>query len=102
MKKLECYVPTPHLDALLAALFAAGAGRIGDYDQCCWVTEGRGQYRPLPGSSPFLGEIGQLHREPESKIELVFEAALKTEVVAALRAAHPYETPAYQILAVDT
>lgn len=102
MKKLECYVPHDHLEAVKAALFGAGAGRIGQYDQCCWVTDGQGQYRPLPGSQPFLGQVGTLHTTAEVKLELVFAASLKRQVVAALKAAHPYETPAYQILAFET
>ncbi|MBY5993676.1 NGG1p interacting factor NIF3 [Ferrimonas balearica] len=101
MKKLEVYVPASHLEGLLTALFEAGAGRLGDYDQCCWVSEGRGQYRPLPSSAPFLGTVGKLHREPEHKVELVFDAALKDTIIAALKTAHPYQTPAYQVLAFE-
>lgn len=101
-KKLECYIPNAHLEAVQEALFDAGAGKIGQYDRCCWVTEGRGQYRPLPGSQPFMGEVGQLHTTAEVKLELVFEAELKEKVVAALKAAHPYETPAYQIIDAES
>ncbi|SHH95680.1 NGG1p interacting factor NIF3 [Ferrimonas marina] len=101
MKKLEFYVPSADRDTVLEALFAAGAGRIGNYDRCCWFVEGTGQFRPLPGSNPHLGQQDQTHQEPESKVELVFDAGLQAEVVAALKQAHPYETPAYQILSVE-
>ncbi|SDJ96876.1 hypothetical protein SAMN04488540_11677 [Ferrimonas sediminum] len=101
MKKLEFYVPKPQLEQVLEALFHAGAGRIGDYDCCCWYTEGQGQFRPLAGSQPFLGQQDAVHREPEYKVELVFQAALQPDIIAALKQAHPYETPAYQVLSIE-
>ncbi|GAA4895335.1 NGG1p interacting factor NIF3 [Ferrimonas pelagia] len=101
MKKLEFYVPSAQRESVLEALFAAGAGQIGHYDRCCWFTEGTGQFRPLAGSRPHLGQQDQTHQEPESKVELVFDAALQQPIIAALKAAHPYETPAYQILNVE-
>ncbi|GAA5189991.1 NGG1p interacting factor NIF3 [Ferrimonas gelatinilytica] len=101
LKKLEFYVPSEDRERVLAALFAAGAGQVGHYDQCCWFSEGTGQFRPLPQSRPHVGEVGTLHRLSESKVELVFEAAKQSAIVGALKAAHPYETPAYQILTVE-
>ena len=89
MKKLEYYVPHSHLQSTVDALFAVGAGRIGDYDRCCWVTQGQGQFRPLAGSNAFVGTKQQVHYEPEYKVELVFYADLKPQVVAALKASHP-------------
>lgn len=100
MMKLEYYVPEESLGATTEALFGAGAGTIGDYDCCCWVTEGRGQFRPLVGSQPFVGELGKVEQVPEYKVELVFEDELKTAVIAALRRSHPYETPAFQVFSV--
>ncbi len=102
MYKLEYYVPHSHLENTTQALFAAGAGQIGDYAECCWVTEGVGQFRPSPQATPFIGQQGQLCHEPEMKVELVFTRALKQAVVAALKQSHPYETPAYQIIAVES
>ena len=102
MYKLEYYVPKSHFKATTEALFSAGAGRIGNYDSCCWCTEGQGQFRALDGADPYLGQIGQVEREPELKVELVLEDSLKAEVITALKASHPYETPAYQLIRVET
>ena len=71
---LAVYVPESHRDSLKQALFQAGAGKIGNYDSCCWETEGTGQFRPLPGSHPFLGSQDRLEHAPEWKIELVVPA----------------------------
>ncbi len=96
MYKLCVFVPESHLEVVKQALFAAGAGRIGDYDQCCWQTLGQGQFRPLAGSDPFLGRQGEVEQVAEWKLELVVEDALLDAALLALRAAHPYETPAIE------
>lgn len=98
MISLQVYVPESHLESLKAALFAAGAGRIGNYDSCCWQTKGTGQFRPLENSNPFLGKQGQIEQVDEWKIELVCEEAVLPRVIEALKAAHPYETPAYLVI----
>lgn len=98
MIKLSFYVPESHLEAVKEALFAAGAGRIGDYECCCWQTLGQGQFRPLPGSDPFLGEQGALERVEEYKVEMVCEDHLAPALVAALKSAHPYEEPAFDLV----
>lgn len=95
MKQLVFYVPHSHLEAVKAALFTAGAGRIGNYDCCAWQTEGVGQFRPLPGSKPFLGQVNQTERVQEWKVELACDEAHLPAALAALRKAHPYETPAF-------
>ena len=97
MYKLCFYVPESHLESVKQALFAAGAGRIGDYDRCCWQILGQGQFRPLAGSDPFLGQNEQLETLPEWKVELVVSDELIHEVVSALKQAHPYETPACDV-----
>ncbi len=97
---LVAYVPVDSSRAVLAALFAAGAGAVGDYRECAWVTSGTGQFRPLAGASPAVGQVGRLERVAEDRIEVVLPRALRAEVVAALRAAHPYEEPAFHVLAV--
>src|SRR5690554_7132017 len=71
MYKLCYFVPEGYLEQTKQALFAAGAGKIGDYEQCAWQCEGQGQFRPLAGSDPFLGAQGQLERVKEFKVELV-------------------------------
>lgn len=100
MLKLTVYIPDSHLEPVKAALFAAGAGRIGDYDGCAWQVLGQGQFRPLAGANPFIGEGGQLSVVPEWRVEMVLDEAVLTAVIAALKTAHPYETPAYDVVAV--
>ncbi len=95
MYKLCFYVPESHLDAVKQAVFAAGAGRIGDYDQCCWQIKGTGQFRPLPGSQPFMGETGALEAVEEYRVEMVCADDRIRAAVAALKRAHPYEEPAF-------
>lgn len=101
MFKLCFFVPESHLEAVKRALFAAGAGRIGDYDSCCWQVLGEGQYRPLEGSQPFLGRQGQVHRLTEWKVEMVVADKQVDASVEALRQAHPYETPAFELWRLD-
>lgn len=101
MYKLCFYVPDSHVEQVKQAVFAAGAGRIGDYECCSWQTLGQGQFRPLAGSRPFIGEQGQLERLSKWKVELVLEDHCKEAVIAALKAAHPYQTPAYDLFQVE-
>ncbi len=98
MYKLIFYVPPTHLATVKQTLFAAGAGRSGLYDHCCWQTLGTGQFRPLPGSRPFIGEIGRLRQVEEYKVEMLCEQQYLPAALAALLHSHPYEEPAYEIL----
>ncbi|MBN7796028.1 YqfO family protein [Parahaliea mediterranea] len=102
MYKLCFYVPETHVEAVKTAVFAAGGGRIGDYDSCCWQVLGQGQFRPLAGSDPFLGKQGEIEQVDEYRVELVCDEAHIATVLAALKAAHPYEEPAYDVLQVVT
>lgn len=97
MYKLCFYVPDTHVETVKQAIFDAGAGRVGAYDSCAWQVPGEGQFRPLAGSEPFIGRQGQVEKVAEYKVETVCEDALMAAVVAALKAAHPYEEPAYQV-----
>ncbi len=97
MYKLCFYVPESHLEPVKQAVFSAGGGQIGDYDSCCWQVLGQGQFRPRQGANPFIGEMGELERVAEYRVELVCRDELIREVVAALRAAHPYEEPAFDV-----
>lgn len=97
MYKLAFFVPASHVEVVKAAVFAAGGGRIGDYDHCAWQTLGQGQFRPLDGSQPFLGQTGQVEVVEEWKVEQVVADDLIAQVVAALKQSHPYETPAYEV-----
>jgi hypothetical protein len=100
-RKLVVFVPADSLDPVRDALFAAGAGRIGDYERCSWYTEGTGTFRPLPGASPTVGAVGEEERVPELRLETVFPAERHDDVVAALRAAHPYEEPAFDVFVLE-
>ncbi|MCB1690010.1 MAG: NGG1p interacting factor NIF3 [Halioglobus sp.] len=102
MYKLCFYVPESHLEMVKTAVFAAGAGRIGDYDSCCWQVLGDGQFRPLEGSKPFIGQSGKVEVVAEYRVELVCERACVRAAVAALIEAHPYETPAWDLVALVT
>jgi len=102
MHQLFFYVPTSHCEQVKEALFVKGAGRIGNYDRCSWQVRGSGQYRPLAGSSPFLGSPGRLERVEEIRVEMVVADELVGEVVEALLEAHPYEEPAYGVLRIQT
>lgn len=97
MYKLCFFVPEVDAEPVKAALFAAGVGKIGDYDQCCWQTSGTGQFRPLAGSNPHLGRHGQLEQVAELKVEMVCSDALIQTAVATLKQAHPYEEVAYDV-----
>jgi structural hemagglutinin/hemolysin toxin protein RtxA len=95
MHKITFYVPESHLDAVKSALFAKGAGKMGNYDCCAWQVRGAGQYRPLVGSNPYHGEIHQIETLTEFQVEMVCEDHLLQEVLRELLRVHPYETPAY-------
>lgn len=102
MYKLCFYVPESHKETVKLALFEAGAGRIGDYDSCCWEVQGQGQFRPLVGSEPFLGQQGELEHVAEYRVEMVVASDRKQAVIEALIEAHPYETPAFDLLRVES
>jgi len=95
--KLSFFVPQSHVEVVKSAVFAAGGGRIGAYDHCSWQVLGLGQFRPLDGSQPFIGQAGLVEQVEEWKVELVVSDELMGAVVAALKQSHPYETPAYEV-----
>lgn len=101
MYKLCFFVPESHLEVVKLALFEAGAGRQGDYDQCCWQSLGEGQFRPLAGSQPYLGQAHRLSRVAEYKVEMLCEEKIMENVLAILRKHHPYEEPAYDIIRLE-
>lgn len=96
--RIEFYVPESHLEAVKNAMFDAGAGKVGDYDCCAWQTLGQGQFRPLSGSSPYLGNEGTVEQVAEYKVEMVADSELVDAVVAAMKDAHPYEEVAYCVM----
>jgi hypothetical protein len=95
--KLVWFVPGEALDATREAVFAAGAGRIGDYERCSWYTAGTGTFLAGEGAEPAIGEPGREERTPELRVETVVPAERADAVVAALIAAHPYEEVAYDL-----
>lgn len=97
MYKIVFFVPESHLEQTKSALFDAGAGAIGNYDQCCWQVAGVGQFRPLVGSSPFIGQAEQLEQVHEYRVEMVCDDTLIAAAIRALRAVHPYEEPAIDV-----
>lgn len=98
LDKWVLYVPTAHTDAVRAAVFDAGAGTLGDYSQCSWTVAGAGQFLPGAGATPAIGRVGAVEHVAEDRIEVIAPAARRAAVLAALRAAHPYEEPAFDVL----
>ena len=96
-RKLVVFVPAEALDRVRDALFDAGAGRIGGYERCSWYTDGTGTFRGGEGTQPAIGEAGREERVPELRLETVFRAEHREQVVEALRRAHPYEEPAFDV-----
>lgn len=98
--KLVTYVPIAQADHLKEALFAAGAGTIGAYDCCSFTSNGVGSFRAGDDTHPYCGEKGVIHHEPESRVEVVLPAYLKSRIVRALLELHPYEEPAYDLIPI--
>jgi hypothetical protein len=96
-RKLVVFVPREALEGVRDALFAAGAGRIGNYERCSWYTAGTGTFRGGEGSDPSIGERGREERVSELRLETVYPEDRHDEVIAALRGAHPYEEPAFDV-----
>ena len=101
MYKLSFYVPVADSEKVKSAVFATGAGQIGNYDYCCWETLGYGQFRALIGSNPTIGKQNILEQVAELKVELVCDDHLIRDAVRALKQAHPYEEPAYQVYKLE-
>ena len=91
------FVPREALDPVRDALFAAGAGRVGDYERCSWYTQGTGTFRGGEGTSPSIGESGREERVAELRVETVVPEGRIRDAIVALTLAHPYEEPAYDV-----
>ncbi len=100
LDKWVIFVPADNTEALREALFAAGAGRIGDYSHCSWSITGTGQFLPGAGASPAIGTVGAVQRVEEDRVEVIAPASLRARVLAAMRAAHPYEEPAFDVFSL--
>jgi hypothetical protein len=97
-RKLVVFVPSEALELVRDAVFSAGAGRIGHYERCCWYTEGTGTFLAREGADPTIGEVGKEERVREYRLETVYPDEAHDAVIAALRRAHPYEEPAYDVV----
>lgn len=101
MYKLTVFIPDSHVELVKAALFAAGAGTIGHYDQCSWQILGQGQFKPLAGNQAFIGDTDKMSTVAEWRVEMVVQDIHIQSVIAALKQSHPYETPAYDVIKVE-
>ena len=99
--KLVTFIPESHLEKVRAAIFEAGAGVIGNYDQCGFTVEGKGSFRGGDNSNPFTGEKGKIHFENEIRLETILHSHLKATVIKALLGAHPYEEVAFDLYPLD-
>lgn len=95
MYSLIYYIPPDEHERVKQILFDCGAGKIGQYDECCWEVLGNGQYRAKKGSQPTVGKMGRLEKVAEYKVEMVCEDSVIHAVIKALLKEHPYEQPAY-------
>ncbi|WP_201615512.1 NGG1p interacting factor NIF3 [Psychrobacter urativorans] len=100
MYKLTVFIPDDALEAVKKALFTAGAGTIGNYQYCCWQVQGIGQFMPMAGSMPHIGSQDSLEAVSEWRVEMVVVEEAVNNVITALKEAHPYETPAYDVIKV--
>jgi hypothetical protein len=100
-RQLTTYVPSSHAEKVKDAVFEAGAGAIGLYAECSFSSLGEGTFKALEGANPFIGKKGLRHIEQEQKLEFIFPIHLQTQVMMALKAAHPYETVAYNIVPLE-
>lgn len=92
------YVPKKQCKIVKQAMFDAGAGVLGAYQECSWQVLGQGQFRPLKGSQPFLGETDKLEKVAEYKVEMLCHNEVLEQVLQALKSSHPYEVPAYLVI----
>ena len=101
LDKLTVYVPLADADQVRRALAEAGAGRIGEYESASFSSPGEGRFRPLEGANPTIGRVGDLEVVGEERVEVVLDRRLRSPVIAAMLAAHPYETPAWDVVALE-
>jgi dinuclear metal center YbgI/SA1388 family protein len=101
LKKLYTFVPVKHAEAVRQAIFTAGGGTISKYSECSFNTAGEGTFLPNEETNPFAGQINKRHTENEIKIEVIFNNWLASSIIAAMKAAHPYEEVAYDIIGLE-
>ncbi|MFC4163321.1 Nif3-like dinuclear metal center hexameric protein [Epilithonimonas zeae] len=101
LKKLEVYVPVDSAEKLKNALFEAGAGNIGFYDECSFSINGNGTFRPLEGSNPVTGSHNERENANEVLLSVIFEDYKKYQILFAMKQNHPYEEVAYQLISLE-
>jgi len=101
LKQLTVFVPKDHSEQVKEALFSAGAGSIGFYDECSFTIPGNGTFRPIEGSKPFSGQQNIRENADENMISVIFEGYKQGQILSAMKSAHPYEEVAYQIYNLD-
>jgi len=102
MYKVSFFVPVDYCEPVKDAMFSAGAGKIGNYDSCSFQTLGEGSFRPLEGSDAFIGSVGHMEKVQEYKVEMVCDQKYIHAAIQALIEEHPYETPAYDVLKLES
>ncbi|MBJ9418900.1 NGG1p interacting factor NIF3 [Acinetobacter oleivorans] len=100
MLKLIYYVPESHLESTKQAIFSAGAGGVGNYEHCAWQVKGIGQFKPVKGADPYIGELGELEQVDEWRVETIVIEENAKAVAKALKASHPYEEPAFEFIQI--
>lgn len=101
LMKLYTFVPPEHVDEVREAVFAAGAGDVGNYSECSFTSSGQGTFKGGQYTNPFIGKRGERHTAYEQKLEIIFPVHLKNKVISALEQAHPYEEVAYDLLTLS-
>ncbi|MEI8347457.1 MAG: NGG1p interacting factor NIF3 [Pseudomonadota bacterium] len=101
MYKIVVFIPDTHLEEVKTAMFAVGGGKIGNYDCCSFETSGTGQFRPLEGSDPYLGQQGTVEKVREYRLEMVCADSIIKDVARAMKGAHPYEEVAYDVIKLE-
>ena len=99
--KLSVIIPDSHVNEVRDAIFDAGAGELGNYDSCGFAVNGQGSFRAKEGANPFIGSIGELHHENETRLDVILPIWLRNRVEKALLNAHPYEVPAYEFIMLE-
>ena len=102
MFKVVFFVPESHKESVKRAVFEQGAGRYDGYDSCSWETKGSGQFKPLSGSQPFIGQQDEIEVVDEYRVEIICSEQVIKAVLLALINTHPYETPAYEVQSLKT
>jgi hypothetical protein len=100
MLKLIYYVPESHLELTKQAIFSAGAGGIGNYEHCAWQVKGIGQFKPVKGADPYIGQLNELEQVDEWRVETIVLEEKANAVAKALKASHPYEEPAFEFIQI--